>query len=127
LIGASARASLEQWLDARRPAPPAALRDRMVEAMAAMPATESMAAAGPAPDADTLDLPAALAGCALHIFASTLHKWDDRAGALDLLAADALLTYAFEAAAEQGGSAVADVSRLYGAAQLELLVGSTDA
>ena len=90
------RAALLAWLDARRPAPPEALR--------------ACLAAGVA-DGD-LPLPehlAELGGRSLARVAS--HPEGGRELALDLLAADAFITYAFEAQAE------ADVSALAGLAE----------
>lgn len=45
-----------------------------------------------------------------------------RAAALDLLAADALLTYACEAAAEEGATALEALARDYGPAKLAALL-----
>jgi hypothetical protein len=75
------------WLRSRDPAPPPSLADRMISALDAAPAArkpwEQLLAAGVASLARALS-----AG--------------DRSTALDLLAADALLTSAAEAAAEAG-------------------------
>jgi hypothetical protein len=88
-----------QWLAARLPAPPVALADRIV---AAVRATE---AAYRAPGASRT-LPTLLGDAGVDLLRSTLrHSGDDVA--LDLLAADALLTYACEAAAELGDEALA--------------------
>jgi Golgi nucleoside diphosphatase len=76
-----------EWLLSRTPLPPRALATRLDSALAA--ATE---AREPAPAC--LDTAAALLAQILESGAS------DRASALDLLTADALVTYAFEAAAE---------------------------
>jgi hypothetical protein len=79
--------TLSAWLDARQPTPPARLRQRI------------NAAIGRALDDDAEGAPMAclLAGERL---ASTLLEQNatTRESALDLLAADALVTYAFEAA-----------------------------
>lgn len=55
--------------------------------------------------------PRAMAACALDTFERVGGQSQTRAGALELLAADALLTYAFEAAADPraGGSAAGAV------------------
>src|SRR5690606_980843 len=59
--------------------------------------------------------------------AAALAEAHDRSGALHLLAADALLTYAFEAAAERGPEAVTALAERRGAARLALLLaGTTD-
>jgi len=81
---------LAQWLDARRPLPPAALRARIDAALG----RDLLADVGDV--ADTL----LAAGERL---AGTLLAEDatSRGSALDLLAADALVTYAFEAASER--------------------------
>lgn len=83
------------WLDARAEPIPTALRERLAQTLAAL---------APAPDAavprgvhDTL----LVAGEAM--LARLLnHNRTSREAALDLLAADAFVTYAFEAAAEDG-------------------------
>ena len=76
---------LEAWLAGRRPAPPAALAARLSETVG------EEAGAPPA----TL---AAVGGRLLMRVATATTQ--DRRQALDLLAADALVTYAFEAQAE---------------------------
>ncbi|HYD54520.1 MAG TPA: hypothetical protein VEA99_17940 [Gemmatimonadaceae bacterium] len=82
--------SLGDWLDGRTPAPPPALRDRLREALR-----------------DDLHAPAAEAHARCleageRLLAQLLARGATaRTAALDLLAADALVTYAFEAAAEQ--------------------------
>jgi hypothetical protein len=88
------RASLRSWLETRDPAPPADLASKLAEC------------AESAPDA-------VFAGASLAEVLGGLGTWLLRpvvAGrkpaydtALDLLAADAFVTYAFEAAAEEGG------------------------
>ncbi len=82
------------WLAGREPAPPAALAQRLCEL---------------ARDTKATRIHEALGELALAVLAS-LDGRDERTVALDLLAADALVTYAFEAAAESGSdlSAVAD-------------------
>jgi hypothetical protein len=80
--------TLGSWLDARRPSPPAALRARIDAAL------------GDALDDDD-DLPATCLAAAEHIVDALLGEdATSRDSALDLLAADALVTYAFEAASE---------------------------
>ena len=75
------------WLDARRPAPPAALRERLREAVHDTP----------------LDLAAHLAQLGHELLASVAARPSGgRELALDLLAADAFATYVFEAQAEEG-------------------------
>ncbi len=79
------RADVLAWLDARRPAPPAALRARLAAAV-----TESEES-----------LPEEFARLGGRLLARVAGRPDGgRDLALDLLAADALVTYAFEAQAE---------------------------
>ena len=79
------RGEVLTWLDARRPAPPAALRAHLEAAVtdAAEPLPDQLAALGRALLARVAATPAG-----------------GRELALDLLAADAFVTYAFEAQAE---------------------------
>lgn len=79
--------TIGDWLATRTPAPPAPLSARLREALA------------PALGRDAAEVPDAALGAAEALLRSLLH--DRAAGrdrALDLLAADALVTYAFEAA-----------------------------
>ncbi len=76
------------WLDARRPAPPAALRDRLRGAVHDAPL--ALAAHLAEQGRELLEVVAA-------------RPEGGRELALDLLAADAFATYAFEAQAEEGG------------------------
>ena len=78
------------WLDARRPAPPDALRRRLRDAVHATP----------------LCLPAHLAQLGDELLARVAARSAGKGGggrelALDVLAADAFATYAFEAQAEE--------------------------
>lgn len=84
------------WLAARRPAPPAALAQQLEAVLAACPpdalsATDSMAAA--------LSL---LGTCALESLEG--REPESRGVAMDLLAADAFVTYVFEAASDEAVS-----------------------
>lgn len=97
------RDDLIAWLDARRPAPPAALAERLRGAAAASD--------GP--------LPETLARLGLHLLGGVVARpAGGRELALDLLAADALVTYAFEAQAEADVDGLArladDVARVEG-------------
>jgi hypothetical protein len=87
------------WLDARRPAPPAALRARLEAAV-----TDS--------DEPLPDHLAAMSGALLASVAAT--PGAGRELALDLLAADAFVTYAFEAQAEAGGAGLAALAERIG-------------
>jgi hypothetical protein len=86
------------WLDTRRPAPPPALRERINQVVATTtPHTP---------------LPTYFATLGRQLLAGVAsHPAGGRALALDLLAADAFVTYAFEAQAE------ADVGGLAGLAE----------
>ena len=81
--------TLAQWLEEREPAPPSALASRLGAAVAPFDAQE-------APGADAM-LSAAEALLEELLRGGSLM----RGAALDLLAVDALVTYAFEAASEQ--------------------------
>ena len=75
------------WLDTRRPSPPATLRDRLRGAVHDAP----------------LDLAAHLAQHGRELLEKVAARPEGgRELALDLLAADAFATYAFEAQAEEG-------------------------
>lgn len=83
------RAEVLAWMDARRPVPPRALRDRLDRAVA-----ERL----PAPGSQ---LPTYLAQLGRTLLDTVAARPDGgRELALDLLAADAFATYAFEAQAE---------------------------
>jgi hypothetical protein len=80
--------TLREWLGARVPAQPPALSDRIAEL------------AGPYDDAPG-DMPdRCLAAAEAGLRRLLIDREASRAGALDLLAVDALVTYAFEAASE---------------------------
>lgn len=81
--------TVAEWLDARTPAPPAALAEQV------------RAALGPALDADAATVGEAALGAAERLLAPLVARGclsRDQAGAL--LTADALVTYALEAAAD---------------------------
>jgi hypothetical protein len=101
---------LAAWLDERVPAAPPALRERMDASLAGVTAR--------------LDggIAAALGTAALASLSAAIERCDERAAAIDLLAADALLTYAMEAAAEQGGEAVEAVAQAFGGTRLASLI-----
>ena len=81
---------LAAWLDARRPVPPAALRDRIDAAL------------GRDLDAEVGEVTDTLLAAGERIVRSLLDAdATSRGSAIDLLAADALVTYAFEAASER--------------------------
>lgn len=79
------RTEILAWLDTRRPAPPAALRERLDRVV----------------DDAPFPLPAHLAELGRELLARVASRPSGgRELALDLLAADAFVTYAFEAQAE---------------------------
>ena len=86
------RDDVRAWLDSRRPAPPGALRERLNRAVDdRLPAPGSR-------------LPAYLAQLGRSLLDGVVRKpQGGRELALDLLAADAFATYAFEAQAEDTG------------------------
>jgi hypothetical protein len=87
---------LRRWLDSRREEAPAALRARIGQLVDAHPEWE------------TLSIPEALIAASEALMADVLASPEkDRRTALDLLAADACVTYAFEAASENPDAIVA--------------------
>lgn len=78
---------INDWLRSRRPVPPDQLMARMQSALSNSPSTS---------------LSESLIGAATKILAEAAHseRANERETALDLLAADGLITYAVEAAAE---------------------------
>jgi len=88
--------TLSAWLDARRPAPPVRLRARIDAAL------------GPSLLADADDAATACLPAGEQLARELLQEnATSRDSALDLLAADALVTYAFEAASERPGELAA--------------------
>ena len=97
------------WLDAREPRPPAELRAHMDGVLAAC-------------GRESGSVVTQLGEAALHSLAAAIEQCDDRAAAIDLLAADALLTYAMEAASEIGGEAVEAAAQAYGGGRVAALI-----
>jgi hypothetical protein len=95
------------WLDGRTPAAPPALRVRMNASLAAVQGTSIASVLGEA---------------ALHALELAVEQCDERSAAVDLLAADALLTYAMEAAAEHGADTIEAVAMAYGGSRLVQLI-----
>ncbi|MHB0964788.1 MAG: hypothetical protein ACYC5V_16440 [Gemmatimonadaceae bacterium] len=91
--------TLQSWLDARLPEAPAALRRRIAELVAEHPEWETMPRQHALLAASEILMKDVLAAAP-----------KDRDAALDLLAGDACVTYAFEAAADEpdGLGALAD-------------------
>lgn len=111
--------AVTEWLDRRRPAPPEALRRRIDDAVgsAAEPAGDTRAVPGHA---------AVLAAAALDRLDRVIEAPSGRAAALDLLAADALLTYACEAAAEAGPASLDALIGVIGPARLARILASEE-
>ncbi|MEO8562399.1 MAG: hypothetical protein ABI601_10015 [bacterium] len=82
--------TISGWLDARRPAPPPALRSRIDLALAGSLEADECEAAD-----------ACLRAGERVVDALLRDNATSRESAIDLLAADALVTYAFEAASER--------------------------
>ena len=109
---AAAATTLAAWLDAREPIPPPALAGRLREVLA-----ERLGE----PMADAADV---LLTSAEQLLATLIREGrTTRATALDLLCADALVTYAFEAATDDPDNlgalaqrAIARIARLAGTA-----------
>jgi len=99
--------SATAWLAQRRSAPPASLAEAVARYAAGREAG---------------DVPEQLAAAAMDALETALERPEDRAGAWDLLAADALLTYAFEAAAEEGAAAVERLAAALGPDRFDRLL-----
>jgi hypothetical protein len=97
------------WLTAREPDMPEALRARMYEVL------ESA-------DGRAHDIALRFGFAATLCLQRALALGDDRAAALDLLAADAFLTHGAEAAAEGGSDALSTFASSFGADALDRLV-----
>jgi hypothetical protein len=91
--------TLSEWLDARTPRPPEALAERIRFALGAEveQQVESCGASGEGGRTHS----ALLAAARTLLDADRAYADEDRRAARDLLAADALVTYAFELAAEE--------------------------
>jgi hypothetical protein len=91
-----------EWLDGSAPAMPAPLRAAVDAALERAAEGRPSGEGAPA----SVDVPDRLARAALDALARVIRSTPDRSAALELLAADALLTYACEAAAEAGPDAL---------------------
>jgi hypothetical protein len=105
--------SIADWLDAREPAAPPSLRARIDVAIKSVPDAGSSIAATLG-EAAVVALRGAVARC------------EERSAAIDLLAADALLTYMMEAAAEQGPDAIEAAADAYGNARLAQIAANAE-
>ncbi len=97
------RDAFRAWLQSRAPQPPAALTDKLAQCLDAAP--------------DALLAGDSLAEVAGRLGVASLRTVVERQGvaydaAMDLLVADAFVTYAFEAAAEEGEDASGLAGRL---------------
>jgi hypothetical protein len=92
------------WLMQHAEGVPAALHARMLEAVRA---------SASAVDASAVTTARQLAEAAVHCLRAALDQGDERSAALSLLAADALITSACEAAAADGPGALADLCADY--------------
>ena len=106
--------TIREWLSARASAAPSALNSRILEIVGRQ-------AELPATGATTVFIEAAR---------DTLQRLVDdeqygRDGALDLLAADALMTYAYEHAAERASAAVLETMALSGASRVATLTAES--
>lgn len=99
------------WLARREPAPSERLLERMQDALSSVDRVHG-------------DLASQLGEAALTCLRATLERPGNRAAALDLLAADALLTYGCEAATFEDADAIERFARDYGAARLGRLLPS---
>jgi len=95
-----------EWLDARKPPAPEDLLHRLRRALQRHGDPQA-------------DLTHILADTGIALLQNALRVGSDRSAAFDLLGADALLTYAFEAAAEQGVDAVIALAQEYGLERFE--------
>jgi hypothetical protein len=111
VTGPGSAAPARAWLAAREPRAPERLLARMDAALAGR--TES-------------EIPEALAGAAFSCLRAALAGGADRSAAWDLLAADALLTYACEAAAERGPDALDALGRVVSPERFMQLLTGTD-
>ena len=105
---------VRHWLELR-PRPPDSLCESMqfgIVAVAGTPLPPADAWEGTGPTAGRVAL--VLAAAALNRLEAALRSGESRDGALDLLAADALITYACEAAAEAGPAALATLVQEFG-------------
>ena len=101
------RATID-WLDRRTPAPPFELERRLLRALERLPNPGD-------------SIPLTLAAAAFDSLRDSARAGSGRPAANDLLAADALLTYAHEAAAEQGAAVVEELTRHLEVARFEAL------
>src|SRR5205085_10163733 len=104
-------ARIETWLAARQPSRPASLTAQMTRLIADCPRNELNAAGSMA------DAMGALGAFTVRRVSNTEASTPDLA--LELLAADACVTYAFEAAAEEGVEVVSLAQRLLSANEFD--------
>jgi hypothetical protein len=111
-VSGASRSDVDGWLDGSVPGMPAPLRVAVDAALDRADGGRPAGEAGPEPlDVPEIGpagtgVPDRLAGAALDALARVIRSSPDRSAAVELLAADALLTYACEAAAEEGPEAL---------------------
>ncbi|HEX7089219.1 MAG TPA: hypothetical protein VF192_03735 [Longimicrobiales bacterium] len=111
MTGPGSAAPARAWLARREPRAPEGLLARMDAALAGRAEPE---------------IPEAFAGAAFSCLRAALAGGADRSAAWDLLAADALLTYACEAAAEQGPDGLAALRRVVSPERFMQLLAGTE-
>jgi hypothetical protein len=115
----SGREEVRAWLEGRQPVPPASLRAQIDSALAGVPGAQPES---PALAEGEGRVAGVLGEAALDRLRAALGAGKDRRAAMDLLAADALLTYACEAAAEAGPDALEALIQEYGPERLARLL-----
>ena len=100
------------WVDARRPAAPPSLRTAIAAGLETVPDGQA-------------SVPDRLAEAGVATLRSVLRRGAGRGSAAALLAADALVTFACEAAAEEGGAALERLGERLAPDALESLLEET--
>lgn len=111
-----------RWLDARRPPMPSELRTAVYAACEARPAIGPAATGSATADASDATLADRLAEAGLEALGRVAGAPPERGTAIELLAADTLLTYACEAAAEAGPATLDRLTARLGYARFATLL-----
>jgi hypothetical protein len=95
--------TVQEWLQSRTPVPPSALRERVEQALRATGPSggDASVAGGPGTAVEREIHVCCLTAASTILRPLLAHEGAGREAALDLLAADALVTYAFEAASTE--------------------------
>jgi hypothetical protein len=95
--------TMQEWLQSRIPVPPPALHERVEQALLAIGSSrgDPSIASGPPTAAEREIHTRCLTAASTILRPLLAHEGAGREAALDLLAADALVTYAFEAASTE--------------------------